>query len=91
MLVSLYTNIPNDEGLQAAMQTLERHRNQPDIKPKNLTLVKLLEMVLKMNNFQFNGVNFLQVGGTAMGTKVALAMRSTIWELLSINMSTHTA
>ena len=68
---SLYTNIPNDEGLQAAMQTLERHRNTPDIKPTNLTLVKLLEMVLKMNNFQFNGVNFLQVGGTAMGTKVA--------------------
>ena len=68
---SLYTNIPNDEGLAAAMHTLERHRNTPNIKPKNLTLVKLLELVLTKNNFQFNGVNFLQVGGTAMGTKVA--------------------
>ena len=68
---SLYTNIPNDEGLQAAMETLMRHRSTPNIKPTNLSLVKMLEMVLKMNNFQFNGVNFLQVGGTAMGTKVA--------------------
>ena len=68
---SLYTNIPNDEGLQAAMQTLMEHRPAPNIKPTNLSLIKMLEMVLKMNNFQFNGVNFLQVGGTAMGTKVA--------------------
>ena len=68
---SLYTNIPNDEGLRAAMETLSAHRPEPHIKPTNLTLVKLLEMVLTMNNFQFNGVNFLQTGGTAMGTKVA--------------------
>ena len=68
---SLYTNIPNDEGLAAAMHTLETHRDTPNIKPKNLTLVKLLELVLTKNNFQFNGVTFLQVGGTAMGTKVA--------------------
>ena len=67
---SLYTNIPNDKGLQAAMQTLMEHRPTPN-KPTNLSLIKMLEMVLKMNNFQFNGVNFLQVGGTAMGTKVA--------------------
>ena len=68
---SLYTNIPNDEGLRAAMETLSTHRPDPNIKPKNITLVKLLEMVLTMNNFKFNGVNFLQTGGTAMGTKVA--------------------
>ena len=53
---SLYTNIPNDEGLRAAMQTLSTHRPTQNIKPTNLTLVKLLEMVLTMNNFQFNGV-----------------------------------
>ena len=28
-------------------------------------------MVLKKNNFQFNGINFLQVGGTAIGTLIA--------------------
>ena len=31
----------------------------------------LQSLVLKKNNFQFNGVNYLQIGGTAMGTKVA--------------------
>ena len=28
-------------------------------------------MVLSMNNFTFNGDHYIQVGGTAMGTKVA--------------------
>ena len=39
--------------------------------PTNISLVELLEAVLTLNNFQFNDENFLQVGGTAMGTKVA--------------------
>ena len=42
-----------------------------NIKPTNKTLIELLEMVLTMNNFTFNGDHYIQVGGTAMGTKVA--------------------
>ena len=68
---SLYTNIPNIEGLTAARIALDTARPQANIKPTNASLIKLLELVLTKNNFQFNGVNFLQVGGTAMGTKVA--------------------
>ena len=34
---------------------------------------KVLDTVLKKNNIQFNGENYLQIGGTAMGSKVALA------------------
>ena len=68
---SLYTNIPNNEGLTAARAALDTHRPQANIKPTNASLIGLLELVLTKNNFQFNGVNFLQVGGTAMGTKVA--------------------
>ena len=68
---SLYTNIPNDEGIAAARDTLHRSRPGPGVKPTNESLVKLLELVLKRNNFQFNGNNYLQVGGTAMGTKLA--------------------
>ena len=30
-----------------------------------------LALVFKKNNFQFNGINYLQKVGTAMGTKVA--------------------
>ena len=36
-----------------------------------MSLIKLLSLVLKRNNFQFNGINYLQVGGTAIGIKVA--------------------
>ena len=68
---SLYTNIPNNEGLSAARIALDTHRPQAGIKPTNASLIHLLELVLTKNNFQFNGVNFLQIGGTAMGTKVA--------------------
>ena len=28
-------------------------------------------MVLTLNNFEFNGEHFLQIGGTAMGTRLA--------------------
>ena len=68
---SLYTNIPTDEGLEAARISLNKYRPTPNIKPTNDSLITLLSLVLKKNNFQFNGVNYLQIGGTAMGTKVA--------------------
>ena len=66
----MYTNIPNGEGLAASMRALECNR-PGQVKPTNLTIIKMLEMVLKKNNFQFNGEHFLQVGGTAIGTKAA--------------------
>ena len=67
----LYTNILNNDGLTAARMALDKYRPQANIKPTNASLIGLLEIVLTKNIFQFNGVNFLQVGGTAMGTKVA--------------------
>jgi hypothetical protein len=39
--------------------------------PSNESLIQLLEHVLKFNNFMFNGEHFLQISGTAMGTKMA--------------------
>ena len=44
---------------------------KPGVKPSNESLLKLLELVLTKNNFQFNGQNYLQTGGTAIGTKAA--------------------
>ena len=69
-VTSLYTNIPNKEGLDSVRSVLNKNRNSLD-KPKNEDIVNLLEIVLTKNNFQFNGNNYLQTGGTAMGTKVA--------------------
>jgi hypothetical protein len=68
---SLYTNIPNREGVEAARVTLNKYRTMRDILPSNDSLIELLRLVLTKNNFSFNGNYFLQVGGTAMGTKVA--------------------
>ena len=34
---------------------------------------EMLDLILKENSFQFNGENYLQTHGTAMGTKMAVA------------------
>ena len=69
-VTSLYTNIPNQEGIACIKEILEKERNRLE-KPLNESLVDLLKMVLTKNNFQFNGTQYLQIGGTAMGTRVA--------------------
>ena len=69
-VTALYTNIPNDEALISVREHLERYRPTATT-PKNESLCEMLKMVLTMNNFQFNGKNYLQVGGTAMGTRAA--------------------
>ena len=69
-VTSLYTNIPNDEGIEAAVQKLNQHR-PGHLKPTNANIGRILDLVLKLNNFQFYDTNYLQIGGTAMGTKVA--------------------
>ena len=69
-VTSLYTNIPNKEGISCIKEILDKTRNRLE-RPLNSSLVDLLEMVLTKNNFQFNGTQYLQIGGTAMGTRVA--------------------
>ena len=87
-VTALYTNIRNIEGISSISKILEQKRNKHE-KPSNNTLIKLLEAVLTKNNFQFNGSNYLQMGGTAMGMKVApsfanLFMSNLAEELLEI-------
>ena len=68
-VTSLYTNIPNHEGLTAIARTLNVEK--PVFSLEYRSLLELLKIVLHKNNFQFNGKHYLQIGGTAMGTKVA--------------------
>ena len=65
---SLYTNIPHKEGLDALQKTLE-YENVPEIKID--TILDFSKLVLTCNNFKFLGQNYLQMSGTAMGTKMA--------------------
>ena len=67
-VASLYTNIPLQESLDIMEEEFF-----PKIKcgvPINY-LRKLLELILKCNNFTFDRKYFLQINGTAMGTRVA--------------------
>ena len=63
----LYTNIPQDEGLEVVDEALDT-KDLPF--PKDF-LVKLLELTLKYNIFEFDSELFLQSIGTAMGIRPA--------------------
>ena len=65
---SLYTNIPHNEGINACDHFLRTcsHNTIP-----TSTLCDLIRMILTMNNFSFNDNHYLQIHGTAMGTKMA--------------------
>ena len=67
---SLYTNIPNGEAIRAAAKTFARLRPGAT-HPTNQSFIQLLELVLKKNNFEFNGVHYMQIAGTSIGTKAA--------------------
>ena len=65
---SLYTNIPHSEGIEACRGALN---NRQVLQPPTEDLVQLINMILTKNNFVFQGENYLQVHGTAMGTRMA--------------------
>ncbi|XP_070548794.1 uncharacterized protein [Ptychodera flava] len=69
-VVSLYTNIPHQYGITAVKEALREH----NISTPNPDLIaEMLEFILTKNFFQFNNEFFLQLQGTAVGTKVAPA------------------
>ena len=63
------TNISNDEGTMVVLRAL-RKAQPDDVQPINLSLVEMLAQVFSNNNFKFDGKNYLQIMGTAMGTRV---------------------
>ena len=70
-VVSLYTSIPHDLGLEALRYWLEKSRA---IIPSRFTDQFVLEaaaFVLKNNHFKFDNQLYLQLIGTAMGTDFA--------------------
>ena len=64
---SLYTVIPNDEGLRALKHFFDR---RSDLEPSTPTLLRLAELVLNLNCFSFGDKFFQQINGVAMGTKM---------------------
>ena len=64
---SLYTNIPHKEGIQAVKQKSKKSKSIINIK----VVLTFLKLILTLNNFVFNGINYLQKKGCAMGTACA--------------------
>ena len=63
---SLYTNIPNNEGIKAEREAYANH-------PNKTVATKVIKTFLGLNNFVFNSMNYLQIMGCAMGTIYAPA------------------
>lgn len=64
---SLYTVIPNQEGLKALQHFLNKRSNKS---PCTDTLLRLAELVLTLNCFKFDDKFYQQVGGVSMGTRM---------------------
>eukprot|EP01039_Chlorochromonas_danica_P009434 gene9434-10423_t len=70
-VTSLYPSIPIDYGLTTLRHMLHRTNSFP---PDEVEfLMELLEWVLTNNYFEFNGIVYRQLKGTAMGTPVAVS------------------
>ena len=67
---ALYTNIPNHEGIAAVKETLNNQVKKPIALQ---VIIKLLYLILTLNNFVFNGIIYLQKKGCGMGKICTLA------------------
>ena len=69
-VVSLYPNIPIAESISACAAGLEEYRPN-GTEPRNSSILRLLKLVMMSNHFTFCGKNYLQISGTATGTRAA--------------------
>ena len=72
----LYTNIPNNEGIEACTDILNTRDVQP---PATDNIICLMFLFLYKNAFSFDNEHCLQVKGTAMNTHMAHCMRTSLW------------
>ena len=71
-VTSLYTNIPQEEGIDTVCIAYESYNKGESPIPTEY-LKRALELILQENSFQFIGKDYLQTHGTAMGTEMAVA------------------
>ena len=67
---SLYTNIPHKKEIRACRRALESRTNT---RLETESICDLIRRILAMNSFEFENNHYLQLHGTAMGTKMAPA------------------
>ena len=67
-VTSLYTNIPHNEGIASCTEALSNRDIQ---EPPTEHLGTLISFILRKNSFVFGKKHYLQINGTAMGTRMA--------------------
>ncbi|XP_064464338.1 uncharacterized protein LOC135375592 [Ornithodoros turicata] len=67
-VTSLYTNIPHDDGIHATVVAYEKFSEKPY---DSAVVETLISLILTCNNFEFDNRHYIQINGTAMGTKMA--------------------
>ena len=83
---SMYTNIDNDLGTEAIQFWLEKF---PEIKPRNIPdqfIINAIRIVIEQNTFNFDNRTFLQICGTAMGTKCAPVYATMVIAFLEVRL-----
>ena len=78
-LKSMYTNIPLEEGVEAFRTELEKREDKSI--PTDF-IIKHLRLVLECNVFELNEEFWIQLLGTAMGTRVAPTYANIFYESL---------
>ena len=68
--MGLYPHIPHEEGLTAMREALGRSGHS-SIPTEDLVDLELARVVLTSNNLTFHGRHYVQILGTAIGTKMA--------------------
>lgn len=68
---SLYSNICHELGLEAIKYWLDLFQGELKSRFKPDFILDAINFIIKTNTFQFNNEFYLQIKGTAMGTKVA--------------------
>ena len=62
---SLYTNIPNNEGIKTVKESYEKYKEKT---VSTKVIITFLSLILTLNKFTFNCTHYLQTMGYAMGT-----------------------
>ncbi|CAC5376565.1 unnamed protein product [Mytilus coruscus] len=68
-VTKLYPSVPRKEAREACKTALE---NRSDISIPTEDVLKMMDLVIEINNFSFNGKHFLQTEGTAFGSHLGM-------------------
>ena len=85
-VTSLYTNIPHSLGIEAITYWMEKHAGLINARFPKQFIIEGLKLVLNNNHFFFDNQYFLQIKGTAMGTKVAPTYATLVMGFLEENL-----